>query len=264
MHSEWEVPLDEVVVLQHRESLGALSNLVASIAAAGLVRPVLITEDGRVIAGARRIAAMRELGETHIPAVVASELSQAVEVLEGDLKEQEGQAPMPWLAKARLGMVLEDLPRKAGIGDSRSWVARGIGTGAHGWQRVRHIWMAVENGELDLEVFDEIEQTDSPTTVWKRLMAERSGEPPPDPRAKTWNLNTDRNVAVAEKSRERFSTALGALDGYRAGLQDMVDKGELAKVLALADEKEIEDWRGILGKTNRTLGSVRAQLKGSQ
>ena len=51
-----------------RRALGDIASLADSIAEVGLLHPIVVTPDHRLIAGARRLHAMRKLGRTHVPA----------------------------------------------------------------------------------------------------------------------------------------------------------------------------------------------------
>ena len=64
---------------RHRKQLGDLSPLAASMTTLGLLHPVVITPDDRLVAGARRLAAAQQLGWTEIPVRVVdlSSLLQA-------------------------------------------------------------------------------------------------------------------------------------------------------------------------------------------
>jgi N6-adenosine-specific RNA methylase IME4 len=55
---------------RHRRDLGDIDGLAASIEQVGLLHPVVIRTNGRLIAGERRIAAFKKLGRTRIPATV--------------------------------------------------------------------------------------------------------------------------------------------------------------------------------------------------
>jgi ParB family chromosome partitioning protein len=57
----------------YRQDLGDLQELAASIREFGLLRPVLITRDGRLIAGRRRLEACKLLGWETIPVIVVGE-----------------------------------------------------------------------------------------------------------------------------------------------------------------------------------------------
>jgi N6-adenosine-specific RNA methylase IME4 len=57
---------------RHRHDLGNVGPLAASIADVGLLHPVVITPDGTLIAGARRIAACQQLGWSEIRVTVVN------------------------------------------------------------------------------------------------------------------------------------------------------------------------------------------------
>src|SRR6266571_452215 len=62
---------------RHRKDLGDLTSLADSIASVGLLHPVVITPQGELIAGARRLAACQRLGWQDIP-VTAVKLDEIV------------------------------------------------------------------------------------------------------------------------------------------------------------------------------------------
>ena len=65
------MPIAEIVIAdRHRKDMGDLDGLAASIAAIGLLHPVVVRTDGRLIAGGRRIEAFKPLGRAEIPAIV--------------------------------------------------------------------------------------------------------------------------------------------------------------------------------------------------
>jgi N6-adenosine-specific RNA methylase IME4 len=72
------LPLADIKVGQrHRKDLGDIEGLAASIADLGLLHPIIVKPDGRLIAGERRFAAARVLGWTEI-AVNIIDLDQVV------------------------------------------------------------------------------------------------------------------------------------------------------------------------------------------
>jgi len=63
--------VDEIIIgKRHRRDIGDVGPLAQSIAAIGLLHPVVIRPDGLLIAGERRLAACRQLGWTDIPVTV--------------------------------------------------------------------------------------------------------------------------------------------------------------------------------------------------
>ncbi|MDW9503036.1 hypothetical protein GOB10_18440 [Sinorhizobium meliloti] len=67
-------PIDRIVVgRRFRRDFGDLDALAASIRDLGLLQPIVIDQDGNLLAGERRLRACRLLGWTEIPAVVKEE-----------------------------------------------------------------------------------------------------------------------------------------------------------------------------------------------
>ncbi len=63
--------IDQIQVgFRYRKDLGDLRTLADSIAEVGLLHPVVVTPEGRLIAGQRRLEACRQLGLTEVPVTV--------------------------------------------------------------------------------------------------------------------------------------------------------------------------------------------------
>ncbi|MEV8636561.1 ParB N-terminal domain-containing protein [Streptosporangium sp. NPDC051023] len=69
-----------------RTDLGDLDELAASIAEVGLLHPVVITEARELVAGGRRLAAVRLLGWSEVPVTIV-DLATAPEVLRAEADE---------------------------------------------------------------------------------------------------------------------------------------------------------------------------------
>ncbi|WP_197030353.1 ParB N-terminal domain-containing protein [Phyllobacterium sp. UNC302MFCol5.2] len=62
------LPVDAIIVGPRiRNDLGDIDSLAASIATIGLLHPIVISPDGRLIAGERRLRACKKLGLADIP-----------------------------------------------------------------------------------------------------------------------------------------------------------------------------------------------------
>jgi N6-adenosine-specific RNA methylase IME4 len=61
---------DIIVEDRHRRDMGNIPELAASIVEHGLLHPVVVTPDGRLIAGERRLLAFRHLGREDVPVTV--------------------------------------------------------------------------------------------------------------------------------------------------------------------------------------------------
>ena len=60
--------ISEIIIgVRHRHDMGDIAALAESIRKIGLLNPPVVTRDGNLVAGARRIAACLLLGRTHIP-----------------------------------------------------------------------------------------------------------------------------------------------------------------------------------------------------
>jgi ParB family chromosome partitioning protein len=72
---------------RHRKDLGDIDALAASINTIGLLHPVVVNSDGVLIAGRRRLEAVRRLGWSEIPATVATNLTDAMKLLQAERDE---------------------------------------------------------------------------------------------------------------------------------------------------------------------------------
>jgi ParB family chromosome partitioning protein len=60
--------IDSIIVSgRHRRDLGDIASLARSIAELGFLHPVVVTPDNLLIAGERRLRAMRQLGRMEVP-----------------------------------------------------------------------------------------------------------------------------------------------------------------------------------------------------
>lgn len=76
-----------------RADLGDIRELAESIAAVGLLHPVVVTGSGGLVAGGRRLAAVRELGWAEVPVTVV-DLATAADVLRGEADENTCRKPL--------------------------------------------------------------------------------------------------------------------------------------------------------------------------
>ena len=53
-----------------RHDLGSIEELAQNIAIVGLLHPVVVTVDGKLLAGARRLAAIKHLGWKEVPVTI--------------------------------------------------------------------------------------------------------------------------------------------------------------------------------------------------
>jgi hypothetical protein len=101
-----EVPCDAIrVVGRHRRDMGALEVLAASIATVGLLHPPVITKDGVLICGERRLLAARDiLGWKTIPVIVI----EVPSIVEGEYAENEIRKDFAPSERVAIGKAIED------------------------------------------------------------------------------------------------------------------------------------------------------------
>lgn len=83
-HSARQIAINQVRVPTGRRAVGDLRELVASVQEIGLLHPIVVTEDLRLIAGLHRLRACEHLGWTRIPATVLSAKRAKIELAELD------------------------------------------------------------------------------------------------------------------------------------------------------------------------------------
>ncbi|WP_157009120.1 ParB N-terminal domain-containing protein [Agromyces laixinhei] len=89
-HIELKRAIDSIRVgARHRTDLGDIDALAASIERQGLLQPITVTPDGDLVCGARRLAALRQLGHRTVSVWVRSGISDELARL---LAEQDDNA----------------------------------------------------------------------------------------------------------------------------------------------------------------------------
>ena len=83
-----DFPVGEIVVANRtRKELGELLNLTCSIERVGLLHPVVLNAKHELIAGGRRLAAVKKLGWETIPTVIVDNLEDAILALAAERDE---------------------------------------------------------------------------------------------------------------------------------------------------------------------------------
>jgi N6-adenosine-specific RNA methylase IME4 len=109
-----EVPLSEIQIgPRHRKAVTEIDRLAASIQEVGLLQPIVVTPEMRLVAGFRRIAAYRQLGRETIPAVVAANLDEALLLLKAERDENICRVEMTVEERLSMGEAIEPLERAA-------------------------------------------------------------------------------------------------------------------------------------------------------
>ena len=156
--------IDQIQVgFRYRKDLGDLRALAQSIEEVGLLHPVVVTPEGRLIAGQRRLAACRLLGWTEVPATVVDlyqaargeahenlvrkdllpseivALKRAIEPFERrEARERQGSRAV----LCHPAIVAEG--QRASPGDARDKIARYLGVGRTTIERAEAVVEAAE------------------------------------------------------------------------------------------------------------------------
>lgn len=168
-------PIDQVVVRDSRPiELGDLTSLKASIQRIGQLQPVAATEgDCRLIFGRRRLAAMKENGETEIAVSVIRDATDLDQLLmerdENTERLEKSPAARTALFEEILAIQKELTPTGAAAHksdessdlkpeQSRVKAAKAAGIGFDAARKVREIRETAEDTETELEVREEAQR----------------------------------------------------------------------------------------------------------
>lgn len=124
------VPVDDIDVGERdRSDMGDLAELAESIDSVGMLHPIVITGEWRLVAGDRRLAAVRDvLGWREVPVTVV-DLVTAADVLRAEMDENTCRQPLTPVeaerARARRAhLLVDDAVRRAEEGRARGRAAQ--------------------------------------------------------------------------------------------------------------------------------------------
>ena len=102
-HVELDWAVDAIMVgARHRKDLGDLQPLMDSIAEHGLLQPLTVTHEGVLVCGARRLAAIKQLGWRHVNVWVRASLSDKLTAMIAEREDQSTCKPYTVLEMADL------------------------------------------------------------------------------------------------------------------------------------------------------------------
>lgn len=243
-----------------RSDFGDIAGLAASIQSVGLLHPVVVTADHELVAGDRRLAAVRSLGWTEVPVTVV-DLATAADVLRAEADEntcrksltpseaeraRERRAKV--LAPVAKANTVANLPNQGGnfppsapVGKVRDVAATGTGFSGRTLDKVREVRVVAEAPEtpepirkVAVEAIGEMDRTGRVDGAFKRVRQAVVAE---QTKPVTDYLATDRRLQDVEYVRQ-FIKALGphtaatAFDPIR--LADLLDDTEVLLVTTAA------------------------------
>ena len=116
------------VVGRHRYVLGDLDELAKSIADVGLLNPITLTRDSRLVAGQRRLEACRRLGLAEVPVRFVDSLNDAAKLLRAERDENTCRKEMLPSELASLGEALYEVAAQEAKDRQRAGQERGRAT----------------------------------------------------------------------------------------------------------------------------------------
>ncbi len=134
-HIELERSVDSIRVgSRHRVDLGDIQALAASIEKNGLLQPITVTPEGVLVCGARRLAALRQLGvrtvNVWVRAGVTDRLAQVLAQQDDDaLHKALTPTESASLYRELKGLLAEDAARRQ---EASRFTARGLAAGPDG------------------------------------------------------------------------------------------------------------------------------------
>lgn len=179
-------PIDGIQVgFRYRKDLGDLRSLADSIGEVGLLHPIVITPEGRLIAGQRRLEACRLLGWAEVPVTVV-DLYQAARGEAHENFVRKDLLPSEIVALKRAIEPLERREARArqgsradlchpatvaeGQGDARDKIARYLGVGRTTIDRAEAVMEAAEEDPDEYgHLVDQMDRSGKVAGAYRRL-----------------------------------------------------------------------------------------------
>jgi ParB family chromosome partitioning protein len=239
--------IDDIrVVDRHRRDCGDIDSLAASISEVTLLQPIVVTREGRLVAGQRRLEACKQLGWKAIPVAYAENLTDAVSLLKAERDENVERKQMTPSELVALGRALEEIERpkaKARQGtrtdlgaellhtDTQKFrsaadaVGHALGISESNYTRAKALVTAAEAGdEKAAEAVTEMDRTGKITPVYNRYKgrpsapsggSEQRSEPEPAMRNKSREAVEERRAQIRELAERGYSSSqIAAKLGY--------------------------------------------------
>lgn len=221
------VDVEKITVGQrHRKELGDLAPLMESIEDVGLLHPIIVTDSYELVAGQRRLEAVKKIGHLEIPARILP-LSPA-EMLRAEHDENEIRKDFTPSEQVAIGRKLEEeVARrarermKAGQpyetvsqgsekGPTREIVGKAVGISGPTYQRAKAVVTAAEEDpDAYGDLVEKMDQTGNVAGTFRELKAR---QPDPEPKPATGAKPRMMPMNSAEKIVANVSHSLHAAD----------------------------------------------------
>jgi N6-adenosine-specific RNA methylase IME4 len=189
-------PVNSIIVGErHRRDLGDLKSLAESIEEVGLLHPVVVTPDGTLIAGQRRLAALERLGHEDVPVTVID----LDEVILGEQHENLVRKDLLPSEIVALKRAIEPLERRAArqrqgsrtdlchpatvaegqesIGEARDKIAKYLGVGRTTIERAEAVVEAAEEEPEEYgHLVEQMDRSGKVANAYRRLVVSRQAK----------------------------------------------------------------------------------------
>ena len=199
-----------------RRQLGDIASLAASIQTLGLLHPVVVTPDGELIAGVRRLAACRSLGWTDIPVTIVpikditlGEHDENVMRLDFTIEEKVAigrrlEERVREEAKRRMIVAHDSSGEKPELsvrGDTRDIVGHSVGMGGTTYQQAKEVITAAEANPALAPIVEEMNLTGKVAPALRKVRQFRKGVD------KSREATAQRREQIRELAKQGYSPA---------------------------------------------------------
>lgn len=250
--------IDTIVVGERqRQDLGNISGLAASIAKIGLIYPLVITSEGILISGERRLEACKHLGWKIIACVEANDLESAATQLRAEQDDYTERKHMSFFERMNFAQTLLDLERPNQLRYQRqadNVVGELIGWSGTTLTRARAVLKAYNDESLTEEqrevvkaAIEEIITTGHIAGGYEIVRKMQKQRPQV--------VKKQTNSGLARNQRYVFDKGLPNIAGSVLSLQRIEELDP-----AISDE-EIDQWIKGLSESRRSLEQIIRRLK---
>jgi ParB family chromosome partitioning protein len=250
---------------RYREEVGDIEGLAKSIAEIGLLHPLVVVPDGTLIAGLRRLEAMKQLGRTEVPVNVVGALEDARLALLAERDENTCREDLLPSEAARLGAALEALERPAAkerekvgkkVGPSgkfpqgqkgrvRDAVGDALGVSGRTYEKLKEVVEAAkEEPEKFGPVVEEMDRTGKVEPAFRKVRELKAGTKAPE----------------GPSPKERLRRAKQMSPDFKNAFDDFLSEVEAA----WADKFQKTSREAVLACTALAYAIARRPLKGGR
>jgi ParB-like chromosome segregation protein Spo0J len=263
---------------RHRKDLGDIAALIKSIEAVGLLQPPVVTAELQLIAGGRRLQALRELGRQEADVYVAAGLDDALDRLRAEREENTCRKELTPSEAVAFAEALEALEKEqarqrqtAGVnqhteasgklpegsrGQTRDKVGAALGMSGRTYEKAKAVVeAAAEDPEGCGPLVEEMDRTGKVDPAFKKARASRPGQKKGKGRRERPWFRPTGIAASLERLGEHDATLRDAIEEVVPRLR-RAEQNELARGGPDAVRQKALELRWE-GKPQRLLQTVR-------